>query len=617
MCKKLESANRIDKKDIDKKECFLFVTANKYEKEAFLNYFFPRKDGFKYYFHSSGNAYYLGTFGKYPVVWVHLRHQGSYSEGASKETVKEALTLFRVIATFSVGIAFGIESKNQKIGDVLVSNSVFPYELMRVSENETVEKYELRDNQRKNMPQLSEYLKGWEWTNNTQSKHFVGTFLCGEKLIDSKATKEKLLNGLKEKNACDVIGGDMETTGIEQSHREYGNDHWITVKGISDWADGTKNNKNKNKYQKFAADNAVKFLYGFFCSRQLENIFRIKNISTEKYKCIDDIKINGVKLFYYRNKKNYTIYKLADCLIKNRVKSKEYDLKNLIESFENVDIEKKQIKFKKTNYFILKKLETILNCKGELSNLTITKQEKFIFKNNKKHFCIPVTNVKAVVFDFDGTLTIKNDNKSCWQRIWSLIGDPNNLCVEYYNMFKRGEINHKKWCDLTLDYFKKKNLTKCQVEQLANEITLIQDCEEVFKILKEKEVKIYICSGSIYSILEKVLGNLKNYIEETRANNFVYENDIIHEINGTKFDFKGKREFVEQIAHKLNLDIHDIAFVGNSDNDIYVGGSGARTILINPFQVDPGIQAHWMYDLEKIDSLKNVLPYLLPEAFLF
>ena len=617
MRNKLDSAIDIELKELNKKKYFLFLTANENEKNAFLNYFLPIKDGFRKYRHISGNIYYIGMFGKYPIIWTHLRAQGSYRSGASKETVDECTDLFNIIATFSVGIAFGIDPNNQNIGDVLVSSSVFPYESMRVSEINFEEKYELRDQQRKNNSTLSSFLEGLDWINNTNAKHYVGTFLCGEKLIDSKNTKEKLIKALTEKNINDVIGGDMETTGIELSHRRKDNVNWITIKGISDWADGNKNNPGKKEYQILAANNALNFVYRVFSSRQLENVFNLTNIAIENCKNISDIYINGVKLFYYRNMNNMTIHKLANKLISNKVKYEIKDLVKLLENYESININDFPIKFYKTNYYILKKIENILMCKGELSNLHITESEKQIYKNRNKHMYIPVTNVKAVVFDFDGTLTIKNDNKSCWQRIWYKIGDPNNLCSEYYNMYKRREINHKEWCELTLEYFKEKKLTIEQLDEIAQEILLMPDCEQVFKILKENDINIYICSGSIYTIINKVIGNINKYVTEIRANNFVFNENVIHEINGTKYDFEGKRKYVEEIATKLNSDINQIAFVGNSDNDIYVGQSGARTILVNPYQVDPGIQKHWLYDLGNIDTLKKVLPYLLPEKFLF
>lgn len=615
---KLENSILVESHYNKKTARFLLVTANEFEKQSLLNYLTPDIDGVKKYVHSTGNIYYLCLFGKYPVVWVHLMQQGSNRSNASMKTVEEALTIFNIVATFSVGIAFGMNNTIQKIGDVLISKCVFPYELMRVTEINGKETYQLRDKPMDSNEELVNCLINWDWINNSNSNFYVGTFLCGEKLIDSNSMKIKMVDFLEKNNINDVIGGDMETVGIALSHKNVcNNSNWITIKGISDWGDGSKNSIYKDKYQMFASTNAVKFLYSFFNTTNLKNIFKSFNIKIKPNKCIEDIKINGIKLFYYRNYKNYTIYRLAKILREKNVRMSMNYLVEKLNSYEDVNIKDENIEYKTTNFFLLKKLEEILQCNGKLRDMNVSEEEKFLYKNREKHFYIPVTNVKAVVFDFDGTLTIKNDNRSCWQKIWNILGDPLNLCNEYYTMFKRKEITHKEWCELTLEYYKKKQLTKDQVLNLANNISLIKNIENVFRILKENNIKIYICSGSVYTIIEQVLGDLKKYVEEIRANNLVFVNNIIHDINGTSFDFEGKKDYVEKIASNLKIDIKDIAFVGNSDNDIYVGKSGARTILINPFQVDPGIQKNWTYYLGNIDNLETVLPYLIPNKVSF
>ena len=63
--------------------------------------------------------------------------------------------------------------------------------------------------------------------------------------------------------------------------------------------------------------------------------------------------------------------------------------------------------------------------------------------------------MKAVVFDFDGTLTYKSRN--VWKAIWQDLGydiSKESYFAQIYMAFIRKEISHQKWCYLTCEKFK-------------------------------------------------------------------------------------------------------------------------------------------------------------------
>lgn len=69
--------------------------------------------------------------------------------------------------------------------------------------------------------------------------------------------------------------------------------------------------------------------------------------------------------------------------------------------------------------------------------------------------------MKAVIFDFDGTLTEKKGN--LWKRIWQSLGYDIGSDSYYVSLFKRfmsGNITHKQWCEFTLEAFKEKGFNK-------------------------------------------------------------------------------------------------------------------------------------------------------------
>jgi len=58
--------------------------------------------------------------------------------------------------------------------------------------------------------------------------------------------------------------------------------------------------------------------------------------------------------------------------------------------------------------------------------------------------------MKAVIFDFDGTLTEKRGN--LWKKIWSTLGyeiGEGSYYMRLLNSFLDNKLTHKRWCELS------------------------------------------------------------------------------------------------------------------------------------------------------------------------
>ena len=113
---------------------------------------------------------------------------------------------------------------------------------------------------------------------------------------------------------------------------------------------------------------------------------------------------------------------------------------------------------------------------------------------------------KIVVFDYDGTLTLTAKGTSSWSRTWAKIGQE-ELDYKLFNMFRNNEITDKEWMDEIVANYKKYNVNRKMFQELASETTLIKDIAEVFKKLKENNIKIYILSAGIKNIIDKINAN--------------------------------------------------------------------------------------------------------------
>lgn len=234
---------------------FLFVTANEHERKAFETRFVRRSQ-----YSIMGKTYFLGEFGCYSVAYIHMNEQG-YTNPASTPLVGELIRKLQPVAVVMVGIAFGTNKNKQKIGDVLVSSKILPYDSAKMLNGKTLYKESPKEVGFQLLNAFSEY-REWRYflPNFKQSFVHIGSILTGSKLINDYKYRSQLLNDFADE---EPIGGEMEAQGIYSVSRIQGISEWIIIKGICDWG-YNKNNPNKENDQEMAANAAVDYCFHVF-----------------------------------------------------------------------------------------------------------------------------------------------------------------------------------------------------------------------------------------------------------------------------------------------------------------------------------------------------------------
>lgn len=238
-----------------------------------------------------GCYYYIGSFGQYNIVHVQSPKMGSVN---CSNTVRSALEHWSGIrVTFMIGICFGIDRTKQRIGDIIVSENIIPYEIKRISKNEDIPRGT-------HIP-ANEFLvnafKSQRITwKNENGKLNIGLVLSGEKLVDNIEFRNALL-----KEHPTSLGGEMEGAGLAEacSKKQI---PWILVKSICDFADGDKGT-NKDENQIKAINTAVLCCKITFENQYVFKDFQIKrkdktNIPTE-VEFIETSKIKDVLFDFY------------------------------------------------------------------------------------------------------------------------------------------------------------------------------------------------------------------------------------------------------------------------------------------------------------------------------
>ena len=259
-----------------KENPILLVTANENETDALLNCksFLIKKPR-----HSDDSRdatiYNIGTLGCYSVVHFELVQEGSVGSNASQLAIANAIDAFSPKAVVLVGVAFGKRNENdenpsQEIGDVLISTQVADYLSGKVKNGE-LQSDAPRPEAGSNLVSAFKYFsRTWEHDiDGRKANREFGLILSGDMVVDDKDFKRALFKMFSR-----AIGGEMEGRGAYAACNNKQVHEWIIVKGICDWADGTKG-KNKQENQVKAAESATSLVEHVFSQEiALEQLYK-------------------------------------------------------------------------------------------------------------------------------------------------------------------------------------------------------------------------------------------------------------------------------------------------------------------------------------------------------
>ncbi|MDO9055066.1 MAG: hypothetical protein Q7U69_00825 [Sulfuricurvum sp.] len=258
----------------------LIVTATDTETDAIHNKM-VNLDGYPYIikFYNNDHTYYMGKLGNYIIVHIQCE-MGAIGRSSSIITVTEAISTINPRFVLMIGIAFGINKQKQNIGDVLVSESIIPYNTKRVGRENTIQRGK-QGLSNKFLLNKFKNIKSWIYPLEcgADAKIIFTDLLSGEELVDNKEHRNQLIS-----NFPSAEGGEMEGAGVFAACDN--KVPWILVKGICDFADGNKG-KNKKLYQNIAMNAALNLCMELFNS---EIVFEELGVNPIKIKKLDEEK---------------------------------------------------------------------------------------------------------------------------------------------------------------------------------------------------------------------------------------------------------------------------------------------------------------------------------------
>ena len=219
--------------------------------------------------------------------------------------------------------------------------------------------------------------------------------------------------------------------------------------------------------------------------------------------------------------------------------------------------------------------------------------------------------MKAIFFDFDGTLTYTSLN--FWKKLWLVLGydiKPGSYYKNLFNDAMADRLTHQQWVDKCCTKFQDAGLTKEMLLDLSKTINLMDGLAETMQELQKRGYRLFIVSGNIRQVLDEVLGENTKYFDGIYANDFVFDEDgDLDHIVGTKYDNQGKARLIKLMAELTETPVQEFWFVGNGGNDEWVYTTGCKTLLINPYDTKQHDNKNvWHKQIKNLTNLQQILP---------
>lgn len=178
----------------------------------------------------------------YTILHLKAPETGSNTPCGSADLARYIcnIQLLNPVCIISFGICYGIDYKEQSLGDVILAEKIYPWSIgIKVKEDDWNIKHDdyiidLRQNANTLYHKINDVLEG----RINKSKDVVfgcvsqGNMLTSEAVVNNEEVK---IAAIEKSHGCSIIGGEMEGYGIAKECIYYGNVPCLIIKAICDW----------------------------------------------------------------------------------------------------------------------------------------------------------------------------------------------------------------------------------------------------------------------------------------------------------------------------------------------------------------------------------------------
>jgi HAD superfamily phosphoserine phosphatase-like hydrolase len=215
--------------------------------------------------------------------------------------------------------------------------------------------------------------------------------------------------------------------------------------------------------------------------------------------------------------------------------------------------------------------------------------------------------VDLVAFDVDGTLIESEEGLTVWEVLNRRFIGSSEINAKRYAMYRRGELSYPEWVSLDIRGWRDRGATRADLVEALSTMYLRPGARETLSVLRESGLRLVVISGTLDLLLETLLPD--HPFHEVHANHigFDAEGRISH-WRATPFDMQGKAKLLRAIAMREGVPLARCAFVGDSDNDVWVAREAGLTVAVHPRSAELERLAGAVV---RSGDLRDILPHLL------
>ncbi len=166
-----------------------------------------------------------------------------------------------------------------------------------------------------------------------------------------------------------------------------------------------------------------------------------------------------------------------------------------------------------------------------------------------------------VAFDMDGTLI---PIRSSWEFVHRLLGTE-KTALRYRRMYERGEIDYRRWAELDVASWRRKDFSKVigEVERLEP----LEDAVEAVGMLKSHGFIVGIISSGLNIVADRLCSRLE--MDFCRSAELII---VGNEVRGIIEELEPERKADElaRVAREFGVPLRRVAFVGDGESDLSV-----------------------------------------------
>lgn len=215
-----------------------------------------------------------------------------------------------------------------------------------------------------------------------------------------------------------------------------------------------------------------------------------------------------------------------------------------------------------------------------------------------------MNDVKAVIFDIDGTLSPENSWTAFSRDLGSSVAE--HLAIYQDHLTGKIGLDESKRMLLKL-WLATGNANKHNIEQMFASWPLRNDAQDVVEWLKQKGIRVCLITGSVDLYA-------KHIAERLGVSDYYANATLVFDDNGNldNFDYtidqaEIKLRQLREFCAKYDINEKECVAVGDSDNDIELFRHTGRGVLINDSDVADELAKTAWKSIDRLSQLKATL----------